>query len=552
MHWQDISGEMVDPFVPGARTIDQKTDRRLGGLAATLAECLSMHSAALWLIENQPWDFFAVYYDAIDHFCHGFMRYHPPKQDWISQADFDLYRNVVTAGYQLHDHMLGVMLEKVGDDVTVMMMSDHGFHPDHLRPSAIPDIPAGPAIEHRDFGMFVLKGPGIKRDELVHGASVLDITPTLLTLFGLPVGEDMDGKVLLNAFETPERPTTIPSWEGVPGRDGRHPPHTQLDPIASREALEQLIALGYIAQPDENQEKAVAETVRELRYNLGEAYQDADRHAEALEIFRELNMFDRDEQRFAVHRFVSCQALGLVKEMRTIVEDLGGRRRAVFVQANAECQRFRALVAERRATRKASAEPEAANVEAAAGQDAPADDAKPNPLLTKEEQTEFARQRKLSRFQPAVVDYLMARVLGMEGKHAEALAALERLGDVRLSRPGLFLQAADLYMKLNRWEEAEAVFTKALAIDPDNAHAHLGMCRTHLRRRKYKAAAAAALEALERLYHYPLAHFLLGNALRGMGEHERAAGAYRKALSLNPNFAEAHKQLSVLLGPSPR
>ena len=83
-------------------------------------------------------------------------------------------------------------------------MSDHGFHPDHLRPASIPDIPAGPAIEHRDFGILAISGPGIKKDEVLHGASLLDVAPTILTLYGLPVGEDMDGKVLSQAFvETP-------------------------------------------------------------------------------------------------------------------------------------------------------------------------------------------------------------------------------------------------------------------------------------------------------------------------------------------------------------
>ncbi len=104
--------------------------------------------------------------------------------------------------------------------------------------------------------------------------------------FGLPVGEDMDGKVLSQAFvEISARSSFIPSWEDVPGSDGRHPPHTRLDPVAAHEALEQMIALGYIERPDENREVAVAKTIRELRYNLGEAYQDDDRHREAHEIF---------------------------------------------------------------------------------------------------------------------------------------------------------------------------------------------------------------------------------------------------------------------------
>ena len=75
---------------------------------------MSIQAAATWLLENQPWDFFAVYYDAIDHFCHGFMRYHPPRQSWIGERDFELYHNVVSMAYQFHDQMLGTLLEKAG------------------------------------------------------------------------------------------------------------------------------------------------------------------------------------------------------------------------------------------------------------------------------------------------------------------------------------------------------------------------------------------------------------------------------------------------------
>ena len=47
-----------------------------------------------------------------------------------------------------------------------------------------------------------------------------------------------------------------------------------------------MVALGYIERPDENREIAVRNTIRELRYNLGESYQDAGRHREAYGIFR--------------------------------------------------------------------------------------------------------------------------------------------------------------------------------------------------------------------------------------------------------------------------
>jgi len=466
---------MVEAFIPLAREIDQDQDKRLAMCMRTLAECMSIHSAAIWLLDNQPWDFFAVYYDAIDHFCHGFMRYHPPRQSWIAERDFDLYHSVVSTAYQFHDRMLGDLLERAGEDATVMLMSDHGFHPDHLRPASIPDIPAGPAIEHSDFGILAVSGPGMKQNELLLGASVLDVAPTVLALYGLPVGEDMDGKVLSQAFVKTPEVAFIPSWEDIAGADGRHPPHTRLDPVAAHAALEQMIALGYIERPGEDSQAAVEKTIRELRYNLGEAYQDADRHIEAREIFTELCAADADEQRFAVRLFVSCQALGMQDEMRRIAGDLDGRGRT------------------------------------------------------------------------AVTDYLIAQVLTAEKRYGEALALLEPLTEVDLVRPGLFLQTSELYMLLGRWCDAREVYEKALAIDPDNARAHAGLCRIALRRRKFSVAAHAALDALQRIHHYPLAHCLLGQALAGMQEYERAAEAFRAAISFNPNFPEAHVRLAALL-----
>ncbi len=80
----------------------------------------------------------------------------------------------------------------------------------------------------------------------------------------------MDGKALIGS---PQQ--AISSWEEVAGNDGRHPPHTRFDPVASQAAMEQMVALGYIEKPNEDREIAIARAIRELRYNLGEAYQDA-------------------------------------------------------------------------------------------------------------------------------------------------------------------------------------------------------------------------------------------------------------------------------------
>jgi len=526
MHPDLLTPEMVRPFIPLAKDIDQDKDQRLAAFLRTLAECMSIHAAASWLMDNHPWDFFAVYYEAIDHFCHAFMRYHPPRQSRIGERDFELYHNVVSMAYQFHDEMLGTLQQKAGGDATVILMSDHGFHPDHLRPTSIPDIPAGPAIEHRDLGVLAISGPEITTGESLHGPSVLDVAPTVLTLYGLPVGEDMDGKVLSQAFVKMPQVAFVPSWEDIPGADGRHPPHTRLDPVAAHEALEQMIALGYIERPGENREVAAGQAIRELRYNLGEAYQDGGRHAEAYETFAELCKADADEQRFAVRLFVSSQALAMHAEMRRIVDDLDGRRRALYEEAKTKVDAL-SRMAVARAREKKEADTES--------------------LLSPDERRELARWRNLARYQPPVTDYLKAQVLIAEKRYTEALSVLERVSQGHLVRPGLFLQTADLYLRLGRERDARQVYEKALAIDPDNAQAYIGLCRMALRRRRFRAAAQSALEALQRVYHDPQAHFLLGRALTGMREYARAADAFRAAISFNPNFPEAHARLADVL-----
>src|SRR3984957_17411471 len=68
VHPDHLTPEMVEPFVPLAREIDQDKDTRLAMLLRTLAECMSIHAAAMWLMEHQPGVFFAVFFDATDHF----------------------------------------------------------------------------------------------------------------------------------------------------------------------------------------------------------------------------------------------------------------------------------------------------------------------------------------------------------------------------------------------------------------------------------------------------------------------------------------------------
>jgi len=54
---------------------------------------------------------------------------------------------------------------------------------------------------HSIHGVLLLRGPSVKKDCEIDGASLLDVVPTTLALVGRPVGRDMDGRVLTGAIE---------------------------------------------------------------------------------------------------------------------------------------------------------------------------------------------------------------------------------------------------------------------------------------------------------------------------------------------------------------
>ena len=66
------------------------------------------------------------------------------------------------------------------------------------------------------FGLFLL-GDGIQPNKYLEDASVLDVMPTLLYAAGCPIGRDLDGRVLIAAFQNSflaQTPLTfVPSYE---------------------------------------------------------------------------------------------------------------------------------------------------------------------------------------------------------------------------------------------------------------------------------------------------------------------------------------------------
>jgi predicted AlkP superfamily phosphohydrolase/phosphomutase/tetratricopeptide (TPR) repeat protein len=341
----ELDEHVLKLFVPEAAKVDQARDRRLARLALELAKAFSVHAATTWLIEHEPWDFAAVYFRTIDMLCHLFMPYRAPRLPGVSEEDFALYQHVVDGAYCLFDRFIERLLHLAGPDVTVMIVSDHGFHSDTRRPALTENPFADPEAWHRSHGILLLRGPGIRQDDLVHGAGLLDVAPTILALYGLPVGRDMDGRVLAEVFVQPPDIQVIESWETVPGSCGLHSGAAQISPEDAEMLLRQFVALGYIEPLEPDKEKAAAQTVRANRWNLARDYMDAGRFLEALPLLEDLQTQAPQQPAFTQHLAICLWRLGLAEEAEATLAGLIDLCREppfkLFLRGTLECERGR-------------------------------------------------------------------------------------------------------------------------------------------------------------------------------------------------------------------
>ena len=282
-------------------------DPRPRTLAKQLARTASVHRAAKAILEgDRGWDCAMVFYEGIDTIGHHFMEYFPPRMAHVSDADVRRFGEVMPATYRLHDRMLGELLDAAGPDTTVLLLSDHGFHSDHRRPAITADLAkdraALEASWHRETGVLVLSGPRVGKARTIHAPRLVDIAPTALSLLGVPVAKDLDGRAVGEAFEPLASPAEVPSiesWEAVDGDAGLHPPDLRLDPFEAHDALQQLVDLGYMAELPADRGERLDLVRRETRYNLAITHATNRRPAKAAEVLAELHAEQPNELRYA-------------------------------------------------------------------------------------------------------------------------------------------------------------------------------------------------------------------------------------------------------------
>ena len=178
-----------------------------------------------------------------------------------------------------------------------------GYTADQLRPKNTSRQLAGPAIWHREYGILCMKGPGCKKDDRIYEATVLDI---VLTMLGLAVGSDMNGKPHTQSMYPPSRPKRVNSWESIEGDAGIHGPELRANPFETREAIK-LLKPPIKDQPEESRYGRHLGLCYLAKRQHGDCRQLIERFLSRAEPQANDAVEQLEQQNRALHRYVQWQ-----------------------------------------------------------------------------------------------------------------------------------------------------------------------------------------------------------------------------------------------------
>ena len=170
-----------------------------------------------YLLTKHPTDFTFLVQSCEDRTGHWLYPIAPYNAGYNASIN-GVRPNAFPDQYVAFDKVLGTVLKHADANTYVFIVSDHGIKPlrefEEKDPHAHMDHEkTTPVIAKHDFadgddvpGSVFVMGPGIKNDFRLMGleASVYDITPTILHIYGIEQPKQMRGRVLTEIFNTSE------------------------------------------------------------------------------------------------------------------------------------------------------------------------------------------------------------------------------------------------------------------------------------------------------------------------------------------------------------
>jgi hypothetical protein len=238
---ESVSWAELFQFVPPIDTtrVTARQAELVKDLRWIYAADLTFFRVAMQLYRAERPDFFAVYFRGVDEVCHIYWDIDVPNATHkaLTDAEYQWMKGLIANYYVFTDRMIGELTKEAGRKTDVIVCSDHGF------------LGGGKGVmAHKLDGMIFMEGPGVRKGANISGATVLDITPTILALYGLPTAQDMDGRPIEDALE-PSVVRRVTRDKPLATYETARPARASEEPLASpvdEELRERLRSLGYI------------------------------------------------------------------------------------------------------------------------------------------------------------------------------------------------------------------------------------------------------------------------------------------------------------------
>lgn len=168
-----------------------------------------------------PTDLVAVRLQGLDTVGHYFLRYAMPQEFGdVSEDERLRYGRVMDQYYEYLDTEVGRLLARLGPSDLLLVVSPFGLEPlsvpKRLLERAMGNEAMSGSHERAPDGFLLAFGSVVRAGRYPRG-SVVDLAPTLLYFYSLPLGRDMDGFARADIFTTAfsaERPIAyIPTYE---------------------------------------------------------------------------------------------------------------------------------------------------------------------------------------------------------------------------------------------------------------------------------------------------------------------------------------------------
>lgn len=172
-------------------------------------------------LERPDLQMLAVRYQGLDVVGHRFLREAMPRAFGdVAEEERRRFGRVLEQYYRFVDGEVGRAIERLGPDDLLLVVSAFGMEPLSLPKRLLEAVLGNRSLsgthERAPDGFLLAYGAHVRAARLPR-ASVVDVTPTVLYFFGLPVARDMDGYARTDIFSpafTSERPlTVIPTYE---------------------------------------------------------------------------------------------------------------------------------------------------------------------------------------------------------------------------------------------------------------------------------------------------------------------------------------------------